>query len=262
MPALRSSQKQIAAVPHSQLPLTDVAGRTLSYRRSGNPAKQRVIFIHGSPGDWEAWADYLADPVGDFDLIAVDRLGYGESVSGLDEKEKPLKTAVLPYEEQARSIEPLLVQQDGKWPILVGHSLGGPIAARIAADQPSHVGGLLILAGSLDPEFEKPRWYTSFFSHKITNWWIPGDMRQANREMLVTLQETTGLEAELEKITCPVIVVHGVKDDLVPYGNLAYMKKRITNASKSTFISVPEQGHFLPWEREKLVRECILRLGE
>lgn len=262
MPARRATPEQLAAVESHTIAVATVPGRTVAYRRAGNPDGQRVIFIHGSPGDWGAWGDYLVEPVGDFDLVAVDRLGYGQSVSGLDAKGRPSRAAVLSYAEQAGALEELLVEHHGRWPILVGHSLGGPIAARLAADHPDRVGGLLILAGSLDPRFEQPAWYSRLFATGATRWVLPGALAQSNREMMVTLSETQQLATVLDAITCPVTVVHGADDTLVPVGNVDYMRAKMTNAATPEFIIVPKQGHFLPWEQEKLVRELIEKLAE
>ena len=77
-----------------------------------------------------AYSDYMHDPVEGFETVAVDRLGYGES--------RP-KKAVVSFEEQAAAIAPLLEERRGHWPVVVGHSLGGPIAARLAADNPGKV---------------------------------------------------------------------------------------------------------------------------
>ena len=131
----------------ASVPVEGHPDRRLSYLIDGDPAAQRLIFIHGSPGNSLAYAKYLHDPVPGLETLAVDRLGYGQSTA--DE-------AVVSFEEQAAAIAPLLVERAGEWPILVGHSLGGPIAARLAADHPERVAGLIIVAGSLNPEAKHP----------------------------------------------------------------------------------------------------------
>ena len=251
MPAVRSTESEMAAIHRASLTLTAPPQHTVSYRTVANPNARRIIFVHGSPGDWKAWADYLVEPPGAFDLIAIDRPGYGESG----------KAPVTSYAEQARAIEPFLINQGGGWPILVGHSLGGPIVARAAADYPDRVGGLLILAGSLDPTCESPRWYTRIFASRLTRWVLPGPLKQSNLEMLASLTETQLLAPLLERITCPVIVVHGAKDNLVPAGNLNYQQRMLKNGRSTEFIMLPKHGHFIPWEQEPLVRELISKLA-
>lgn len=261
MPSMRATPAQLAALESGSHEVDGVAGRAVAYRRAGNPDGQRVLMIHGSPGDWAAWGDYLVEPVEGLDMVAVDRLGYGASTSGLDKKGRPAKAAVLPYEEQAGALAGLLVERNGRWPIVVGHSLGGPIAARLAADHPDKVDGVLILAGSLDPRFEQPRWYSRLFSSPMTRWVLPSALGQSNREMMATLGETRALGEVLDRVTCRVIVLHGARDSLVPVGNVDYMRETMSNARSVEVIVLPEQGHFIPWEQEKLVRELIGKLA-
>lgn len=87
---------------------------------SGPIGAPRIIFIHGTPGHAGVFALYLLDPVPGYECIAVDRPGFGGSSEC---------GPVPSFEQQAAAIAPLLTQQQGRWPILVGHSLGGPIAA-------------------------------------------------------------------------------------------------------------------------------------
>ena len=51
----------------------------LHYIESGNPDGHTLLMLHGSPGAWEAYANYMIDPqlLQDFRLIAVDRPGFG-----------------------------------------------------------------------------------------------------------------------------------------------------------------------------------------
>lgn len=57
----------------------DVAGGIeLSYLRSGDPNGQRVIFVHGTPGDAGGnWVEMLRSVPEGFEFIAVDRPGFG-----------------------------------------------------------------------------------------------------------------------------------------------------------------------------------------
>ena len=45
--------------------------------RSGDPGAPRIVWIHGSPGSAEAWADFLVDPVPGAESFAPDRPGFG-----------------------------------------------------------------------------------------------------------------------------------------------------------------------------------------
>lgn len=256
-PTIQSTADQIKALPRAAVATPGVTGRAMSYLHAGDASRQRVILIHGTPGDALAWADFLTKPVPNCELIAVDRLGFGESVSSVDAAGKPTRGVVTSFAEQAAAIEPLLEARDGRWPVIVGHSLGGPIAAAVAARYPDRVGGLVILAGSLDPKLEKPEWYNEVVSWAVVSWMLPASLRNSNKEIFAGRVETTWLAGELAAIRCPVIVLHGRKDELVPFENVAYMQSSLSGAVSVRVVEFPSSGHFIPWEHAAEVRGAI-----
>ena len=62
-----------------------------------------------------------------------------------------------------------------------------------------------------------------------------------------------------EKVTCPVVIIHGKKDTFVPFGNVAFAEKMLVNA-KVHYVILEESGHFIPWQNHDLVVEGILHL--
>ncbi|MEO1584051.1 MAG: alpha/beta hydrolase [Planctomycetota bacterium] len=225
-------------------------GKPLSYLREGDASMPRLIYVHGSPSDATSFADDLLDPLPGFESISIDRPGYGDaSHTGTVES----------FAEQAAAIEPLLVERGGRWPILVGHSLGGPIIARAAADYPGRVGGLVIVAGSLDPELEQPRWFNYLADAPPVRWLLPKMIRVSNDEMLAAPRETKLLEDVLTRVRCPVAIVHGTRDGLVPYANVAYTQRQLTNAASITVTTLEGEGHFLVWKDEgrEAIRDAI-----
>ncbi len=257
MPGIRATPEQIAALERRDTPAIGAAGRSISYLRAGDEFAQRVIFIHGSPGSATDYADYLVFPLPNAEVISIDRLGFGKSITSIDIEGNPRRDAVLSLAEQADAVRPLLVERNGRWPILVGHSLGGPIAAQVAATYPDQVGGLIILAGSLDPAHEAPRWYNEVLDWRILRWLEPRAISHSNSEMMVTFDETTALTNHLANIRCHTTVIHGVDDPLVSVANADYIQSQLTNAASMTVIRIPNEGHFLPWLRESEVREQV-----
>jgi pimeloyl-ACP methyl ester carboxylesterase len=146
--------------------------------------------------------------------------------------------------------------------ILVGHSLGGPIVAQAAADAPETVAGLVLLAASLDPSLEQVHWLqyvgdtwpvSAFLSRMMTN---------ANRELMPLKGELEKLEPRLANIAAPVVIVHGTKDDLVPYANVAFMKAHLTAVSQLDVTTMEGQNHFLPWNAKTEVNAAISKAVE
>lgn len=120
-------------------------GQTLMTFQQGEVDGQPIVFVHGTPGAADNWTHFLEQPRSGYRVIAVDRPGFGAStpMSGLP--------AIA---DQAQALKPLLESLRGQQPILVGHSLGGPIVAQAAADFPELVGAIVLVAGSLSPSVE------------------------------------------------------------------------------------------------------------
>jgi len=220
----------------------------LSYLAHGDPAKPRVIFVHGSPGRSSMYADYLRELGGRAEVIAVDRLGYGESAgSGV----------VVSFEEQAAAIAPLLEERGGVRPIVVGHSLGGPIATRIAADYPDRVGALVIVAGNLDAALEEPRWYNEVARWRIVQPFVAEFLRVSNREMWACREQVALLQEELDEITCPVFVIHGTNDSLVPFEAIDYTIHRFEGNPHVFVMVLIGEDHSVTKLRHEEVQETV-----
>jgi pimeloyl-ACP methyl ester carboxylesterase len=140
----------------------------------------------------------------------------------------------------------------------VGHSLGGAVAALVAARNPQRVRALVLLAASLDPAQEviHPMQYVGR-AWPIANL-LPRALRNANEELMALKPELLALQALLPLITSPTIIVHGTRDDLVPFANVAYMQSHLRAASCVKTVVLQGQNHFLPWNSETTVREAVV----
>ncbi|MEM9799760.1 MAG: alpha/beta hydrolase [Planctomycetota bacterium] len=223
-------------------------GHELSYLRAGDGTRQRVIFIHGSPGLGAMYSDYLRELGPRAEVLAVDRLGYGASAGS---------GTVVSFEEQAAAIAPLLVERNGRWPIVVGHSLGGPIAARLAADFPDRVGALVIVAGGLDPELEETHWYNEVARWRVVQPFLAEFLKVSNREMWACRDEVERLDPLLARIACPVFVIHGTADTLVPYEVLPHTIDRFADQTNLTVVVLIGEEHRVTALRREEVREVI-----
>jgi pimeloyl-ACP methyl ester carboxylesterase len=249
-PAPRVTADEAAAIPRASYRAP--AGYEINYLRGGDASARSVIFVHGTPGAADGWAEFLADVPNGFEYIAVDRPGFGRSGPA---------GAVVSLEEQASALAPLLVEKGGGWPILVGHSLGGPIVARLAADQPDKIGALIILAGSLDPDLERVHWAQPVGEWPGVRAMLPRALRNANLELMALEPHLRALTPLLDRIECPVLIVHGTADKLVPYANVRFMQARLSSAELEV-TTIRDGDHFLPWNRQQEISRAIVRAAE
>ncbi|NVJ97695.1 MAG: alpha/beta hydrolase [Alphaproteobacteria bacterium] len=208
----------------------------LSYLEGGDPMGQRVILVHGTPGEAANWYGFIKNAPKGFLFYAVDRPGFGKT------RPSGAQTSLM---EQAQALAPLIDMPGGK-PILVGHSLGGPIVAAAAALYGDRIKGIVIAAGSLDPDLEEVMAIQHVGNIPPISWLLTREYRNANKELIALEGELRTLAPKLPAISMPVCIVHGTADTLVPYENVEFMTKAFT-ARKPDVITLEGQNHFLPW---------------
>ncbi|GAB4022536.1 alpha/beta fold hydrolase [Spirosoma koreense] len=225
--------------------------RSIHYASIGADTLPPVLFIHGSPGAWDAFIGFFADSslYNQAQLLAVDRPGFGKS--GLGNPERSLSA-------QAADLAPLLrLTHSNHKPIVVGYSLGGPVAVRLTMDYPEAVGGLILVAPSIDPDLEKKEWYRPLGSVFPFRQWLPTELDVSNQEIMALKSELQRMLPLWTTIRIPVLVIQGEDDPLVPPGNAAFAKRMLTNAPV-TIQMIPNMNHFIPWRRPDLIHDAIL----
>ena len=68
------------------------------------------------------------------------------------------------------------------------------------------------------------------------------------------------MKPNLDKVTSEVVIIHGTKDRLVPYSNMAFIQKELVNARKMDTLSIKDADHFIPWTHYEIVRNELLKL--
>jgi pimeloyl-ACP methyl ester carboxylesterase len=230
-----------------------IGGRHLHYTLTGSDTLPTIVFIHGSPGSWDAFAKYMKDKdlLQRYRMVSVDRPGFGHSDFG----------SALNLSQQSELMLPVLKQlYNGKPMYLAGHSLGGPLVVKLAAQEPQRFGAILILAGSVDPAMEKKEAWRPVLYKTPLKFFVPGAMRPSNEELWYLKKDLVQLKNDFSKVTCPVYILHGDKDMLVPVGNVPYAKQMLVNASKVTVTLLPGANHFIPWSHYKEIKQVLMGL--
>ena len=230
-----------------------VGGRTIHYAMTGHADKPTLFFIHGSPGSWDAFKRYLKDKDlrANFRLISVDRPGFGQSGFG----------DAISISAQAALLGPLMGHlQNGKSFYIIGHSLGGPLVVKLAATYPQYVSGMVLLAASVDPDEEKKELWRPVLKAFPFRYLLPGAFRPSNIELWAFKKDVLTIPADLHAVTCPVIIVQGLKDPLVPPGNAFFAQRELVHAKSVRLITLDSANHFIPCTYYGRIKDALMTL--
>ena len=220
-----------------------------------------LLYLHGlerHPGD----APFLNRLVEERDVRAPEFPGYGES-TGIEHVHDVLDVALM-YRE--------LVDSWGfDYVDVVGHSLGGMIAAELAVIAPHRVRSLVLvdsfglwLEGQpmpdvftlAPPELDAAKWHDPEAKASETH------ARAGSSPLDLSIERTTnlgaatkflwpipdrGLRRRLRHVSAPTLVLHGESDGIVPLAHAEELARLIPNAELET---IPHCGHMPMFEAE------------
>ena len=231
----------------------NVAGANMHYAKTGSDSLPTIVFVHGSPGSWDAFAQYMQDKdlLMKYRMISIDRPGFGYSDFGEAQH----------IEDQSALISPLFKRwNNGKPFYLVGHSLGGPMIIQLNADNSGLFDGLVLLAGSVDPAEEKKESWRYLLNGGILSYLVPGAMRPSNIELIYFKKDVYALQDKFALVKCKVFIVHGSEDPFVPVGNAMFAQKKLVNAASVKLTLIQGANHFIPWTKYDTVKQVLLQL--
>ena len=260
------------AVPAYQF--AEVNGFSIRYAHKGASDGVPVLFIHGFGGDLDNWL-FNIDALGEKSpVIALDLPGHGQSTARL-----PGASIEALADFVARFMDVIGVGQAH----LVGHSLGGAIAAQMALDHPRRVASLaLIGSAGLGPEVNagyaegfvaatsrrelKPVLEQLFANPELVSRQMVDDVLKYKRldgvgELLGALNRGVfggGRQAEqpglrLRETGKPVLVIWGKQDRIIP-------ARHAGNAPPGATVEIFDgAGHMVQMERANEVNRLLRR---
>jgi pimeloyl-ACP methyl ester carboxylesterase len=235
-----------------------------------------LVFLHGAGG---VTAD---DPL--LAALATSHTVYAPLVPGYGDSEECGEIRdMLDFTLHTWDVVAALGLKD---PILVGHSMGGMIAAEMAATQPNDVSrlGLIAPAGLWDDEhpiadlfatmpYEMPALLfhdaekgaamltagRNVSDPNFLQTYLVANARQLGMagRILFPIPER-GLHQRLYRIKAKTVVVWGDSDRLIPPVYAHAFKKGIAGAE---LVSIPEAGHLVTLERPQAVADALAALG-
>ena len=142
-PAVSSTRAEDSAAGESRY--TTLDGARVHYVNYGK-GSEALILIHGWTMNEDNWRDQVTTLAKRNRVIAVDLPGHGKS-------DKPQVTYSMDF--FARAVEAVMRDAKVKRAVLVGHSMGTPIARQFYRKYPDKTLGIVIADGPLRPFGEK-----------------------------------------------------------------------------------------------------------
>ena len=231
-----------------------VRDKTIHFLKVGNREELPLtILVHGSPGALNAYEGYFSNTelLEKMDMISVDRSGFGYSDFG--ESESSLMV-------QAELIAAILKDFPLRKKVLVGHSMGGPVLAKLAIEFPNLVDGMVMVAPSISPELEPSNGWRKVLNFPLICWITPPALRVCNQEIIPLKAELELMMDGWKNIMIPLTVVQGEEDDLVPMENAFFAKSMMENNPSVKTTMLKGKDHFILWSEISLIGNEILEV--
>ncbi len=211
------------------------------------------IFLHGLLSDAEgdkSMALWNQAQKHERSWVRFDMRAHGRSDGTMDE------FTISRALEDARLIMNLF---PGRPIVLVGSSMGGWVAAELAAERPARIGGAVLIAPafsfmmqlfhSLNPE-QRQLWLSQ------GSWTFESDGLDYGFTLsydAVIDSKQYDLLAQTVEFQCPVRILHGRLDDVVPTAQSAEFLSRMTPGANVELDVLPNADHRLSGHVERII---------
>lgn len=239
-------------------------------RRKGNGPT--LVFLHYWGGSARTW-HLVVDALTDHDVLTVDFRGWGRS-----------KELAGPYTLQQFADDVLATIADARIEdfILIGHSMGGKVAQKVAARRPAGLRALVLVASApakpgadITPEYQQALSHAydsdESVAHVRDNILTAASLPQATQAQVVA-DSRSGTDAarsewplrgiaedvtqEARRIDAPVLVVAAEDDRVEPAEVLR--TKLVPYLLDARMVVVPASGHLLPLEAPDALAAIIM----
>jgi pimeloyl-ACP methyl ester carboxylesterase len=245
-----------------------------TYYESSGKGKS-LILVHGAGGSSGYWGLQLAELSKQFRVISVDLPGHGKS-------ERPQWKPTIEF--YAQHVASLMKQLEIPMAAVLGHSMGGLVAQKLAVDYARKVekliivdsGAKLVEQGVLPHDIDVQQAevgmqiLTMVLSHKTVSdkkkmaFVLKQISRNPTYDISILGDDLRAVASEdlrerLGEICSPTLIIHGA-DDPIPLAIAEYLRDNIRG---SRLVVIPDSGHMPMLEQPERFNEALLGfLGE
>ncbi|WP_274627951.1 alpha/beta fold hydrolase [Arvimicrobium flavum] len=238
----------------------------------GNEAQPPIVLLHGFGGFHRVWDEVRRELGPDFRTIAYDLPGHGASLG--------LRDAVSAKRASAAILADMAERAPGPFH-LVGHSMGGAVAALMAMSQPERIASLNLLApGGFGETISEPllaRFAAARTRDELAAALAPmgHPLHRVEAADLDALARTRLVPGQTELlIELAATISRGGRQGAIPREQLAALMMPVTVVwgdddavldprhaddlpAHFTLRRVPDTGHMLPEEQPRLVADIL-----
>lgn len=278
----RLEDRNLAEVPRPGR-VIDVDGVGIHYRERGEG--DPLILIHGLGASTYNFRYTLLELSDDFRAIAVDLPGFG-----LSERPASYDYSLI---NQAHTLTRLMDRLGIEKAHILGHSMGGIVAAHLAARWPDRINKLILVASPV--QFSPPQllgltvlvpfwqtavgllmsnrrmrekiWRIGFYNDSLLteevmdNYFTPSRIKGHTRGLIrlaTSLRHNS--PPDLSEVNCPVLILWGENDHFITSARKGYeLQRKLPDAR---LVLIPEAGHMLleekPHETHPIIRDFLL----
>ena len=242
-----------------------------------------LVLIHGFPDFWYTWRDQIPALAKKYQVVAIDMRGYNLS-------DKPEGVDAYRMDKLVGDVAAVVEHFKQKKAVIVGHDWGGAVAWTFAMMHPEMTDRLIILnlphpaclqrELATNPEQEKASAYARRFQlpdaaksmkpEMLAFWVHEPDARKkyeeafkrSSMEGMLNYYKANyprapySVNAVLPPVKCPVLQIHGMKDEFLLPGALNGTWKFVQG--EWTLVTIPKAAHFVHRDAPEQVTRAMV----
>ena len=250
-----------------------IAYQVLDHVRAWESSPSTVLFHHGLGARSECWDGWTPALIGRFRLVRFDMRGHGASALPPDFE----WTLDATIDDVAAVADAVGAERFH----LVGESTGGTVALAFAARHPeralsvtvsngAHQGGSIENLGpwrriihdegmaAWSAHMMKQRFFDGALTDSMRSWYETQQAGAEPRAILDVAAMLVGVDLlpELNRVTCPVLLLHPDSSPFIPVETMAALKRALPDARLRVF---PRARHGLPFSH---AGECAAAVAQ